>query len=72
MSLLLRLEREIKDFLKSTSNSYVFLSILWELKRNYVHTLPYHTRFQTEMDKMYTRFQTKRGKNPTLWGGTCL
>ena len=33
MSLLLRLERQITDFLKSTSNSYVFLSIHLELKR---------------------------------------
>ena len=33
MSLLLRLERQTTDFLKSTSNSYVFLSIHLELKR---------------------------------------
>ena len=31
-----------------------------------------HTRFQTKMGKVYTRFQTKRPKNPTLWGGTHL
>ena len=24
------------------------------------------------MSKVYTRFQTKRRKNPTLWGGTYL
>ena len=30
------------------------------------------TRFQTKMGKVYTRFQTKRPKNPALWGGTYL
>ena len=31
-----------------------------------------HTRFQTKMDKIYTRSQTKTAQNPTLWGGTSL
>ena len=30
------------------------------------------TRFQTKMGKVYNRFQTKRPKNPTLWGSTYL
>ena len=28
--------------------------------------------FQTKMGKIYTRLRLKRGKNPTLWGGTYL
>ena len=35
-------------------------------------SLDNHTWFQTKMGKDYTRFQTKRRKNPTLWGGTYL
>ena len=36
-------------------------------------SLEKHTRFQTKMGKMYTRFQTKTAqKTPTLWGGTHL
>ena len=34
-------------------------------------SLENHTRFQTKMVKIYTRFQTKT-KNHTLWGGTYL
>ena len=35
-------------------------------------SLENHTRFQTEMSKIYTRFQAKRRQKPTLWGGTYL
>ena len=31
-----------------------------------------HTRFQIKMGKEYTRFQTRKDKNPTLLGGTRL
>ena len=35
-------------------------------------SLENHTRFQTILVKVYTRFQTKQLKNHTLWGGTYL
>ena len=35
-------------------------------------SLENHTLFQTKMGKVYTRFQTKRPKNQTLWGGTYI
>ena len=35
-------------------------------------SLDNHTWFQTKMGKDYTRFQTKRRKNATLWVGTYL
>ena len=35
-------------------------------------SLENHTRFRTNMDKVYTLFQTKRRKNHTLWAGTYL
>ena len=66
MSSLLRLESNIKDFLKSISNSHISLSfsLIWNWSYyKYDHTLrsslENHTRFQTEMGKVYTHFQTK-------------
>ena len=59
---LLRLERKQKN---SSSNSHISRSFLliWNWKDKYVHTLrsslENHTRFQTKMGKVYTRFQTK-------------
>ena len=41
----------------------------------FVHSrrsLENHTWFQTKMNKVYTSFQIKRRKNPTLWCGTYL
>ena len=37
-----------------------------------MHFLENHTRIQTKISKVYTRFQTKTAQNPTLWGGTYL
>ena len=41
----------------------------------FVHSrssLENHTWFQTKMNKVYTSFQIKRRKNPTLWCGTYI
>ena len=35
-------------------------------------SLENHTRLQTKMAKIYTRFQTERAQKHTLWGGTWL
>ena len=32
-------------------------------------SLKNHTRFQTKMGKVYSRFQTKTTQKPTRWGG---
>ena len=74
MSLLLRLELKQK-FLKRISNShFLFRSYSFGIETITKFTrsrssLENHTRFQTKMGKMYTRFQAK---NHTLWGGTYL
>ena len=72
MSSLHRLERQIKELLKSTSNTYItilFLILLflsqyssgtWNDK--YVHVL-------AKMGKIYTRFQTKTAQKPYPLGG---
>ena len=60
MSLLLRLERKQKAFVKSLSNSHIHL----ELKHTLRSSLKNHTRFQTKMGKVYTRFQTEKAHKP--------
>ena len=75
---LLRLERKQNN----SSNPFLiriffFLSHSFGIQtiKTFVHScssLKNHTRFQTKMGKMYTRFQNKRRKNPTLSGGTYL
>ena len=35
---------------------------------HFCHFLENHTRFQTKMDKLYTRFQTKTAQKPYLMG----
>ena len=54
-----------KNFLKPISNSHIPLSFLfiWNTFRHYRSSLENHTRFQTEMTKIYTRFQTKTAEN---------
>ena len=50
-----------------------FFNIQREWANIFTHcrsSLKNHTWFQTNMDKVYTRFQTKTGENPTRWGGT--
>ena len=53
--------------------TFLFLSLLiWNCNDQYVHTLrrflENHTRFQTKMGKMYTRFQTKTAQKPYPMG----
>ena len=76
---LLRLERKQK---KNYSNpfrnrTFLFLSYLFGIETitTFIHSrssLEKHTRFQTKMGKVYTRFRPKRRRNPTRWGGTYL
>ena len=63
---LYRLQCKQKKLFKSLSNSHISLSFLTHLPNGndkYVHTLcsflENHTRFQTKMGKVYTRFLTK-------------
>ena len=76
MSSLLRLKPQQKDFLKSVSNSHITLSFLfiWIGTTNpLIHNRTFfvnHTRFQTKMGKIYSRFQTKTAA--THWVGTYL
>ena len=70
----LRLERQEKDFLKSTSNSHITLSFLSysfgikttkrETTNTFMHSLENHTRVQTRISKVYTPFQTKTAQKP--------
>ena len=64
-----RLDRKQKKFFKSISNSQVsllFHSFGIETINTLIHSrksLGNHTRVQTKMGKVYTRFQTKLGAN---------
>ena len=78
MSSLLRLGRKQKN----SSNPFririfLFLSYSFGIEtiNTFIHSrssLENHTRFQTKMGKVYTRFQTKKPKNPIRWDGTYL
>ena len=70
------LERKHKNYWNPFQiRIFLFLSfsVIWNWNDKYVYTLrsslENHTRFQSKMGKVYTRFQTKRPKNPTWWGG---
>ena len=73
--LLLRLERKQKN----SSNPFrigIFLfpsySFWIDTINTFIHSrssLENHTRFETKMGKVYTRFQTKKGQKPYLMGG---
>ena len=71
-----RIRGHKKDFLISFRiRRFLFLSYTFGIKtiNLFIHSrssLENHTRYQTKMGKVYTHFQTKRRKNPTLWGGT--
>ena len=75
---LIRLECKQKKFFESNWNSHTVLSFLliWDWNHKYFHTLfsalENHTRFQTKMGKVYTRFQTKTAQKPARWGSTYL
>ena len=76
--LLLRLEREQIN----SSNSFqicifLFLSYLLGIEtiNTFIHfrsSLENHTRFQTQMGKVYMVFRPKQRENPTRWGGPHL
>ena len=71
---LIRLECKQKKFFESNWNSHTVLSFLliWDWNHKYFHTLfsalENHTRFQTKMGKVYTRFQTKTAQKPGPMG----
>ena len=60
--------------LKNSHNSFFFFffhSFGIETINTFLHSrssLENHTRFQTKMSKVYTRFQSKKRKNPTPLG----
>ena len=61
MSSLLRLKPQPKDFLKSISNSHIYIYYTLIQRRSpFVN----HTRFQTKMGKIYTGFLTKTAQKP--------
>ena len=68
MSSLFRLQRQQNDSLKSILNSNFTLSsysFRIESTNTFLHSLSYvenHTRFQTKMGKVFTRFQTKTAR----------
>ena len=56
---------------------FLFLSYLFGIEAisTFIHcrsSPENHTRFQTKMDKVYTRLQTGKAHTHTLWGGTYL
>ena len=71
MSSLLRLERQQKRFLKlCVEFAYSSFFLIYNTFIHFLSFLENHTRFQTEVGKVYTRFQTKTRKKPTLCNGT--
>ena len=57
MSSLLRLERQQKTFLKlRVEFAYFFFFVIYNTFIHYLSLLEDHTRFQTEVGKVYTRF----------------
>ena len=65
MSSLLRLEREEKTFLKLRVE-FVYFSffINYNTFIHFLSVLENHTRFQNEVGKVYTRFQTETAQKP--------
>ena len=65
---------------QSSSNPFrirIFFPYSFGIKtiNKFIHSrssLENHTRFDTDMGKVYTRFQTKTAQNPTRWGGMYL
>ena len=75
MSSLLRLNVQQKDFLKSISNSHITLSFLFSWNSETTNTSIHHrssfvnhTRFQTKVSNVYTRFRTKTEQKPYPMG----
>ena len=59
------------EFFKCISNSHISLPFLliwnWNVNCTFIHSrssLENHTRFQTKLGKIYTRFQTKTAQKP--------
>ena len=70
-----RLERQQKDFLKLISNLHIALSFLFMGLKRQIRSctpkLPRKPYQNSDQDhKVFTRFQTKKHKNHTFWGGT--
>ena len=69
---LLRTERkQTNKFFKSISSLHISVSfvVIWNWNDKYeCSSLENHTRFQTKMGKVYTRFQTKTAQRPYPMG----
>ena len=78
MSSLLRLERKRKNFSNAFRiRIFLFRFYSFGIERittfvNFCSSLENQTRFQTQMDKVHTRFQTKKAQKPYPWGGKHL
>ena len=65
MSSLLRLERQQKTFLKlRVEFAYFSFFVIYNTFMHFLSLLEDHTRFQTEVGKVYTRFQTEKAQKP--------
>ena len=74
---LLTLERKQKKFFKLISNSHIFLFLSYSFEMETINfsynihsrsSLKNHTRFQTKMGEVYTRFQSKTAQKPYPMG----
>ena len=69
MSLLLRLQQQQRNPLEFAYFFFLSYSFATETINTFVHSrsaLENHTRLQTKMSKVYTRFQTKTTQDPLL------
>ena len=65
MSSLLRLERQQKTFLKlRVEFAYFSFFLIYNTFIHFLSLLENHTRFQTGVGKVYTRFQTETAQKP--------
>ena len=70
MSSLLRLQQQQCNPLEVAYFFFLSYSFATETMNTFVHSrsaLENHTRFQTKMSNVYTRFQTKTTQNPLGW-----
>ena len=65
MSSLLRLERQQKTFLKlRVEFAYFSFFLIYNTFIHFLSSLENHTRFQTEVGKVYIHFQTETAQKP--------
>ena len=65
MSSLLRLERQQKRFLKlCVEFAYSSFFLIYNTFLHFLSFLENHTRFQTEVGKVYSHFQTETAQKP--------